>query len=169
MSKTITRDVASTITRASGKGVINKPSDLGYELGRVERLTLDASLAVHKQWIKLDAAQQKVDRTMFLAGYVAGRSGVSLEVGEKIVNMKRAERSPERERLVNAGAKLFAYHVARNVKKAAGKAREPQVVRVATDFKAAAITFVEQFYEEANAAAIGEVIKQLQAMKKRVK
>lgn len=174
MTATTTRNVKSQATRAvntakqsARSGVF---SALGRELGtQMKRVSALDTEGAHKQYTKASEAKRIEMKGEFAIAYVAAYLGCTSQLAETIYGQTRAERNDvdaNRERAVNGANKMFAFHVVRSGGKVAGDNKR---VSVSTDFKMAAIEFVETFYEEANAAAIGEVIKQLQALKKRIK
>ena len=82
-------------------------------VGASDRITLEASLPWHKQYLKLSAEKQSEWRYDFVLNYVIGRLDCTQKQAEIICNKTRAERTAEQERAVNCGGKRFADHISR--------------------------------------------------------
>ena len=82
-------------------------------VGASDRITLEASLPWHKQYVKLSAEKQSEWRYDFVLNYVIGRLDCTQKQAETICNKTRAERTAEQERAVNCGGKRFADHISR--------------------------------------------------------
>lgn len=82
-------------------------------VGASDRITLEASLPWHKQYLKLSAEKQSEWRYDFVLNYVIGRLDCTQKQAETICNKTRAERTAEQERAVNCGGKRFADHISR--------------------------------------------------------
>lgn len=82
-------------------------------VGASDRITLEASLPWHKQYVKLSAEKQSEWRYDFVLNYVIGRLDCTQKQAEIICNKTRAERTAEQERAVNCGGKRFADHISR--------------------------------------------------------
>jgi hypothetical protein len=85
-------------------------------IGRTDRMTLDASLAWHKQYVKLDADKQSEWRYDFILNYVIGRLDCSRKEAETICDKTRVQRTAEQEKAVNAGGQKFRFHISRTDK-----------------------------------------------------
>jgi hypothetical protein len=82
-------------------------------VGRTDRMTLEASLAWHKEYLTLDAEKQSDWRYDFVLNYVLGRLDCSRKQAEIICNKTREKRAANEELAVNAGGKKFAFHISR--------------------------------------------------------
>ena len=82
-------------------------------IGRTDRMTLDASLPWHKQYLKLDSKKQSEWRYDFVLNYVIGRMDCSRKEAEAICEKTRSQRTAEQEKAVNCGGKKFADHISR--------------------------------------------------------
>ena len=82
-------------------------------VGASDRITLDASLAWHKEYVKLDAKKQSEWRYDWVLNYVIGRMDCSRKEAEVICGKTRAQRTAEQEKAVNCGGKKFADHISR--------------------------------------------------------
>lgn len=82
-------------------------------VGASDRITLEASLPWHKQYVKLSAEKQSEWRYDFVLNYVIGRLDCTQKQAETICGKTRAERTAEQERAVNCGGKRFADHISR--------------------------------------------------------
>ena len=82
-------------------------------VGASDRITLDASLPWHKQYLKLDADKQSEWRYDFVLNYVIGRLDCSRKEAEIICDKTRVQRTANEEKAVNCGGKRFADHISR--------------------------------------------------------
>ena len=82
-------------------------------IGRTDRMTLEASLPWHKQYLKLDAEKQSEWRYDFVLNYVIGRLDCTRKEAEDICEKTRVQRTATQEKAVNAGSKKFADHISR--------------------------------------------------------
>jgi hypothetical protein len=85
-------------------------------VGASDRITLEASLAWHKEYVKLDAEKQGEWKYDFVLNYVIGRMECTAKQAEIICNKTRVERTAEQERAVNAGGAKFRFHISRTEK-----------------------------------------------------
>ena len=85
-------------------------------IGRTDRMTLEASLPWHKQYLKLDAEKQSEWRYDFVLNYVIGRLDCTRKEAEDICEKTRVQRTATQEKAVNAGSKKFADHISRTEK-----------------------------------------------------
>ena len=82
-------------------------------IGRTDRITLDASLAWHKEYVKLSAEKQSEWRYDWVLNYVFGKLDCTRKQAEDICNKTRVQRTIKEEQAVNAGGKKFAFHISR--------------------------------------------------------
>ena len=82
-------------------------------VGASDRITLDASLPWHKQYLKLDADKQSEWRYDFVLNYVIGRLDCTRKEAEAICEKTRVQRTANEEKAVNCGGKRFADHISR--------------------------------------------------------
>ena len=87
-------------------------------VGATDRITLEASLAWHKEYLKLDKEKQSEWKYDFVLNYVIGRLStdekeLTHKQAEIICNKTREKRTADEERAVNAGGKKFAFHISR--------------------------------------------------------
>jgi hypothetical protein len=85
-------------------------------VGASDRITLEASLAWHKEYVKLDAEKQSEWKYDFVLNYVIGRMEVTAKQAEIICDKTRVQRTVEQERAVNAGNAKFRFHISRTEK-----------------------------------------------------
>jgi hypothetical protein len=90
-------------------------------VGRTDRMTLEASLAWHKEYLTLDAEKQSDWRYDFVLNYVIGRMDCSRKQAEIICNKTRTERTANQEKAVNSGSKRFAEHISRTTSRSGKK------------------------------------------------
>jgi hypothetical protein len=82
-------------------------------VGASDRITLEASLAWHKEYLTLDKEKQGEWKYDFVLNYVIGRMDCTAKQAEIICNKTRVQRTAEEEKVVNAGGKKFAFHISR--------------------------------------------------------
>lgn len=82
-------------------------------VGASDRITLEASLAWHKAYVKLDADTQNAWRYHFVVNYVIGRLDCTEKQAEIIYGKKRVERTSDEEKAVNTGGAKFRDHISR--------------------------------------------------------
>ena len=90
-------------------------------VGRTDRMTLEASLAWHKAYVKLDAEKQSEWKHDFVLNYVIGRMDCSRDEAVVICGKTRVQRTVKQEQAVNAGGKKFSFHISRTEKSDAKK------------------------------------------------
>ena len=90
-------------------------------VGRTDRMTLDASLAWHKEYVKLNAEKQSEWKHDFVLNYVIGRMDCSRDEAVVICGKTRVQRTVKQEQAVNAGGKKFSFHISRTDKSDAKK------------------------------------------------
>ena len=82
-------------------------------VGRTDRMTLEASLAWHKAYVKLDAEKQSEWKHDFVLNYVIGRMDCSRDEAVVICGKTRVQRTATQEKAVNAGGQKFRFHISR--------------------------------------------------------
>jgi len=82
-------------------------------IGRTDRMTLEASLAWHKQYVKLAKEKQGEWRYDFVLNYVIGRMDCTRKEAEAVCEKTRVQRTADEEKAVNAGGKKFGFHISR--------------------------------------------------------
>ena len=82
-------------------------------VGRTDRMTLEASLAWHKAYVKLDAEKQSEWKYDFVLNYVIGRMDCSRDQAVVICGKTRVQRTATQEKAVNAGGQKFRFHISR--------------------------------------------------------
>ena len=90
-------------------------------IGRTDRMTLEASLAWHKQYVKLSAEKQGEWKYDFVLNYVIGRMDCTRKEAEAVCEKTRVQRTPDEEKVVNAGSKKFADHISRTASRSGSK------------------------------------------------
>jgi hypothetical protein len=85
-------------------------------IGRTDRMTLEASLPWHKQYLTLSAEKQSEWRYDFVLNYVIGRMDCTRKEAEAICEKTRVQRTAKQEQAVNAGGKKFGFHISRTEK-----------------------------------------------------
>lgn len=95
-------------------------------IGATDRITLEASLAWHKEYLTLDAEKQSEWKYDFVLNYVIGRLStekkeLTHKQAEIICNKTRTERTAIQEKAVNSGSKKFAEHISRTVNRSGKK------------------------------------------------
>jgi hypothetical protein len=82
-------------------------------VGRSDRMTLEASLAWHKTYVKLDSASKALWQKDFILNYVVGRLDCDMEQAEIIYAQTRSQRKHDHEKAVNSGGSRFREHISR--------------------------------------------------------
>ena len=85
-------------------------------IGRTDRITLEASLPWHKQYLTLDAEKQSEWRYDFVLNYVIGRLDCTRKEAQAICEKTRVQRTATQEKAVNAGGQKFRFHISRSDK-----------------------------------------------------
>jgi hypothetical protein len=82
-------------------------------IGASDRITLEASLPWHTQYLTLSAEKQSEWRYDFVLNYVIGRMDCTVKQAEIICEKTRVQRTAIEEKMVNAGGKKFSFHISR--------------------------------------------------------
>jgi hypothetical protein len=82
-------------------------------VGASDRITLEASLAWHKEYLTLDKVKQGEWKYDFVLNYVIGRMDCTQKQAEIICDKTRVQRTPDEEKAVNAGGAKFRFHISR--------------------------------------------------------
>ena len=82
-------------------------------VGASDRITLEASLAWHKEYLTLDKEKQGEWKYDFVLNYVIGRMECTAKQAEIICDKTRVQRTPDEEKAVNAGGAKFRFHISR--------------------------------------------------------
>jgi hypothetical protein len=85
-------------------------------IGRTDRITLEASLAWHKAYVKLSAEKQGEWKQDFVLNYVIGRMDCTKKQAEAICEKTRVQRTADEEKAVNGGGAKFRFHISRTDK-----------------------------------------------------
>lgn len=99
-----------------------------YELGRYQRLTLEASAPFHKAYVQGDAAARSALRTEWCSGYIAGNLLVSEAKAQKIWEAGKGAGALNAA-AVNRATRSFAHHVVRS-ESSSGKSEGGSRVRL---------------------------------------
>jgi len=107
-----------------------------FNLGTVDRLTLESSLPLHRTYVKATPEQRTDLFKRAVLNYVMGKLKITQAQAEKIIEQTRRQRSVEHERAVNAAGQKARHHLVRDFKPEQSK-QEPKVIKVnATKVKA---------------------------------
>ena len=82
-------------------------------VGASDRITLEASLAWHKEYLTLDKEKQGEWKYDFVLNYVIGRMECTAKQAEIICDKTRVQRTADEEKAVNAGNAKFRFHISR--------------------------------------------------------
>jgi hypothetical protein len=85
-------------------------------VGATDRITLEASLAWHKEYVKLNAEKQSEWKQDFVLNYVIGRMDCTTTQAEAICEKTRVQRTADEEKAVNGGGAKFRFHISRTDK-----------------------------------------------------
>ena len=105
-------------------------TQFAFAVGANDRLTQDASLVFHQEYVEADKPKQKQMRKDWVVSYVAGNLKVSQAKAIAICEMTRVERlakDKDLEDSVNRAGKKFSYHVVR----AEGSSKQADLVKQA--------------------------------------
>ena len=100
-----------------------------FNLGSVDRLTLEASLPLHKAYVAATPEQRTDLFKRAVLNYVMGKLKITQSQAEKIIEQTRRQRSVEHEKAVNAAGQKARHHLVREFK-ADHAHTEPKVVKV---------------------------------------
>lgn len=91
-----------------------------HDLGAHTRITLDASLIWHEEYVKADEVTRKARREEFIFNFMVGYGCKNAKV---IMAQSRDERTADDQKVYDAARAKFTYHVVRPEKQASsGKA-----------------------------------------------
>jgi hypothetical protein len=130
-------------------------SQFAEGVGRTDRMTLEASLAWHKAYVKLDKESQSAWRDDFVLNYVVGKLDTTMKQAEIIYAQTRVERTAEHEKAVNAGCAKFRHHISRP-EKSDGK-------KVVVKFTREQVSACDNALAAFEAETLAEQIKMLRA------
>ena len=82
-------------------------------VGATDRITLEASLAWHKEYVKLAKEKQGEWKQDFVLNYVIGRMDCTTTQAEAICEKTRVQRTAIEEKAVNGGNAKFRFHISR--------------------------------------------------------
>ena len=82
-------------------------------VGASDRITLEASLAWHKEYLTLDQEKQGEWKYDFVLNYVMGRMECTQKQAEIICEKTRVQRTADEEKAVNGGGAKFRFHISR--------------------------------------------------------
>ena len=82
-------------------------------IGASDRITLEASLPWHNEYVRLSAEKQSEWRYDWVLNYVIGRLGCTHKQAEDICAKTRVQRTAEQEKAVNTGGAKFRDHISR--------------------------------------------------------
>jgi hypothetical protein len=168
-----TRETRDAVTEAPTSSVFS----FARTMGANARKTLQDSEELHKTFVKGNDQVKRSMRLEFMIGYVTGYLNSQRDTSETVINgrvrfgakptLTKPARTKEQQQAYDAARKMFAFHIARDDARVVARVKAKQI-RLSKEFKQAAVGFVGAFFEEVNAASIGEVIVMLQALKKRI-
>jgi len=90
-------------------------------IGASDRITLEASLAWHKEYVGLSAEKQSEWRHDWVLNYVIGKLDCTPKQAEDICAKTRVQRTANQEKAVNCGSKRFAEHISRTMSRSGRK------------------------------------------------
>jgi thiamine pyrophosphokinase len=103
-------------------------SQFARGIGASDRITLEASLDWHKQYVTLDASSKSAWKRDWLVNYVVGRLDCTTKQAEAICDKTRVQRTASEEKAVNTGSKRFSDHISRTTVRSGKKPSNPVVV-----------------------------------------
>jgi hypothetical protein len=108
---TISQFRENTMTKA--KTVVVTYQEFARGIGASDRITLEASLPWHKEYVRLSAEKQSEWRHDWVLNYVMGRLDCTHKQAEDICAKTRVQRTVEQEKAVNTGGAKFRDHISR--------------------------------------------------------
>ena len=133
-----------------------------FNLGKNDRLTLDASKPLHEAYVVGDTAQQQGMRQACMAHYVMGKLTVSRGVADRILSTPRTERTEREQCAYRVANERFTYHVSRTNNKVSKPAAASY--RINPKMRDTAMRFLAEFEGESLAEQIRAAKALLSAM-----
>lgn len=116
------------------------PRQFAHKLGEQERLTLAASLPIHKRYVAGDNAVRAALRVEWAVGFISGKGKVSEERAEAIWKAGKGSAAIDAA-LVNRATRTFDHHVVRG-SVSNGKREGAKPVRISREVRASFETYV---------------------------
>lgn len=133
-----------------------------FNVGVQSGKTRDASLPLHKAYIKAELGQQLNLRARWMRNHVQGSLGVTAKVAERILSEgKGAGAKPEHIKAIDKASSDFRYHIARPEPK---QAKAVKHHRVSVVHREAAMTFLSEFEGETLDEQIKAALEVLRAL-----
>ena len=89
-------------------------AECGLALGNATRLTHQATLPLHKAFVKADKETQAQMRFDFVSGYIAGVLKITQAKAEVVLGTSRKDRTVVQQRAYAQASDKFAYHIVRS-------------------------------------------------------
>jgi hypothetical protein len=138
-----------------------------FNLGKSDRLTLEASKPLHESYKRGDGAQQKEMRQACMAHYVMGKLAVSRVVADRILSTPRTDRTDREQCAYRVANERFTYHVSRTNNKVANTKVAKSAAasyRIDPKMRDTAMRFLAEFEGESLAEQIKAAKALLSAM-----
>ena len=105
-------------------------AECGLALGNATRLTHQATLPLHKAFVKADKETQAQMRFDFVSGYIAGALNITQAKAEVVLGTSRKDRTVVQQRAYGQASDKFAYHIVRseNTSESEAKSKSEDVV-----------------------------------------
>lgn len=134
-----------------------------FNVGEQSRKTRDASLPLHKAYIKAELGQQLNLRARWMRNHVQGALGVTAKTAERILSEgKGAGAKPEHIKAIDKASSDFRYHIARPEPKQAKAPAKHN--RVSEAHREAAMAFLSEFEGETLDEQIKAALEVLRAL-----
>lgn len=98
-------------------------AECGLALGNATRLTHQATLTLHKAFVKADKETQAQMRFDFVSGYIAGELNITQAKAEVVLGTSRKDRTVVQQRAYAQASDKFAYHIVRSENTSESKAK----------------------------------------------
>lgn len=133
-----------------------------FNVGEQSRKTRDASLPLHKAYMKAEPEQQRDLRTRWLLNHLRGALAVNVKTAERILSDgKGAGAKPEHIKAIDKASSDFRYHIARPEPK---QAKAVKHNRVSVAHREAAMAFLSEFEGETLDEQIKAALEVLRAL-----
>jgi len=107
-------------------------AECGLALGNATRLTHQATLPLHKAFVKADKETQAQMRFDFVSGYIAGALNITQAKAEVVLGTSRKDRTVVQQRAYGQASDKFAYHIVRSENTSESEAKSSNSVDVVT-------------------------------------
>ena len=142
---------------------------LFFALGQDERLTRDATLGAHKDYVSSTPEQQAQLMHDCIVQFIMGYTKCDLKAAERILSQPRDKRSKKAQDAYYKGYSKFRYHIIRPKSEPELPASSSRKVRIPTDRKEYLYAVLDECYDvDSRKKQIDLAIADLRALKARL-